>query len=228
MVAANQARAQPQVERAPLAGLIFVVVLLLALISLPPLASARAESLRGRLDGEVQTFQAALDASEDGMQEMQAAARAYVLTQEPAFLEQYRTAAASLPERLQILAFLARHAGQVLTHAQILQEVWGEGYGGENQYLWVHMARLRQKLEPNARSGSREMLPPPRPLRTTQASFPRRWLKPFKRPVRDAVSQRSILGDAPACGSSGEEALGFLLGLRLRTRATRYGDYAIL
>ncbi|GAB4193478.1 MAG: hypothetical protein OHK0022_08420 [Roseiflexaceae bacterium] len=101
---------RPQAERVPLAGLIFVVVLLLALITLPPLASGRAETLRARLDTEVQTLTGALDGTEDRMQEMQSAARAYVLTQEPAFLEQYQTAAASLPERLQILT---ERAGQV-------------------------------------------------------------------------------------------------------------------
>ncbi|HEU4328509.1 MAG TPA: response regulator [Roseiflexaceae bacterium] len=96
--------ARPQAERVPLAGLIFVVVLLLALITLPPLASAQAEALRARLDTEVQTLADALDATEDSMQEMQSAARAYVLTEEPAFLEQYRTAAAALPERLHSLS----------------------------------------------------------------------------------------------------------------------------
>ncbi len=95
--------ARPQAERVPLAGLIFVVVLLLALITLPPLASAQAEAARARLDTEVQTLADALDATEDSMQEMQSAARAYVLTEEPAFLEQYRTAAAALPERLDSL-----------------------------------------------------------------------------------------------------------------------------
>jgi DNA-binding response OmpR family regulator/anti-sigma regulatory factor (Ser/Thr protein kinase) len=55
------------------------------------------------------------------------------------------------PIEYQILAYLARHAGQVLTHAQILEEVWGEQYGGENHYLWVHIAHLRQKLEPDSK-----------------------------------------------------------------------------
>ncbi|MEP7188363.1 MAG: ATP-binding protein, partial [Roseiflexaceae bacterium] len=51
------------------------------------------------------------------------------------------------PIEYQILTFLARHAGQVLTHSQILQEVWGEAYSAENHYLWVHIAHLRRKLE---------------------------------------------------------------------------------
>jgi DNA-binding response OmpR family regulator len=38
-----------------------------------------------------------------------------------------------------------------LTHSQILQEVWGQEYSGENHYLWVHIAHLRQKLEPDSK-----------------------------------------------------------------------------
>lgn len=55
------------------------------------------------------------------------------------------------PIEYQILAYLARHAGQALTHEQILQAVWGQGYRGENNYLWVHIAKLRKKLEPDPR-----------------------------------------------------------------------------
>lgn len=51
------------------------------------------------------------------------------------------------PTEYSILAYLAQHAGQVLTHEQILKAVWGDSYGAENNYLWVHMAHLRQKLE---------------------------------------------------------------------------------
>ena len=50
------------------------------------------------------------------------------------------------PTEFRLLGFLAQHAGQVLSHEQILQHVWGPAYGGENQYLWVHVGRLRQKL----------------------------------------------------------------------------------
>ncbi|MBX0329672.1 response regulator [Oscillochloris sp. ZM17-4] len=51
------------------------------------------------------------------------------------------------PTEYGILAYMAQHAGQVLTHAQILRAVWGETYGAENNYLWVHIAHLRQKIE---------------------------------------------------------------------------------
>ena len=94
-------------QRALLVGLIFVVVLLLALITLPPLASARADALRTHLDTNVQVFANTLTAVENNVQEMQAATRGYILTQQPAFLEQYRAAQDGLPARLQDLGQLA-------------------------------------------------------------------------------------------------------------------------
>ena len=50
------------------------------------------------------------------------------------------------PKEFGFLATLARHPGRVLTHRMILQEVWGEGYGTETQYLRVYAAQLRKKL----------------------------------------------------------------------------------
>ncbi|MDQ3811463.1 MAG: response regulator transcription factor, partial [Chloroflexota bacterium] len=49
----------------------------------------------------------------------------------------------------EILALLARHAGKVLTHRQILQAVWGQQYLDEVGYLWTHVGRIRRKLEPD-------------------------------------------------------------------------------
>ena len=37
--------------------------------------------------------------------------------------------------------------GRVLTHGQILKEVWGPGHAGETHYLRVYMAQLRRKIE---------------------------------------------------------------------------------
>ncbi len=48
-----------------------------------------------------------------------------------------------------ILLLLMRHLGSALTHNQILQQVWGEQYQGRPEYIRVHMAQLRQKLEDN-------------------------------------------------------------------------------
>ena len=51
------------------------------------------------------------------------------------------------PIEYKLLATLVRHAGKVLTHRQLLKEVWGPAHGEEVQYLRVYMAQLRQKLE---------------------------------------------------------------------------------
>jgi two-component system KDP operon response regulator KdpE len=45
-----------------------------------------------------------------------------------------------------LLGFLARHAGKLCTHQMILEQVWGQGYGSESQYLRVYIYRLRRKL----------------------------------------------------------------------------------
>jgi two-component system KDP operon response regulator KdpE len=46
-----------------------------------------------------------------------------------------------------ILLLLMRHADKVLTHNQILTQVWGKTYTDRPEYVRVHMAQLRQKLE---------------------------------------------------------------------------------
>jgi two-component system KDP operon response regulator KdpE len=46
-----------------------------------------------------------------------------------------------------LLRLLVRHAGRVLTHRQILREVWGPNYTQQTHYLRVYMAHLRAKLE---------------------------------------------------------------------------------
>ncbi|MEX0777176.1 MAG: response regulator [Phycisphaeraceae bacterium] len=46
-----------------------------------------------------------------------------------------------------LLTTLARNAGKVMTHRQLLHEVWGPGSGNETHYLRVYMAQLRHKLE---------------------------------------------------------------------------------
>ncbi len=51
------------------------------------------------------------------------------------------------PIEFRLLALLARHTGKVLTHRQLLNEVWGPGNAHQTHYLRVHMAALRRKLE---------------------------------------------------------------------------------
>ena len=46
-----------------------------------------------------------------------------------------------------LLAALMKHAGKVLTHRQLLVEVWGPSHANETQYLRVYMGQLRHKLE---------------------------------------------------------------------------------
>ena len=46
-----------------------------------------------------------------------------------------------------LLATLVRHAGRVVTHRQLLKEVWGPSSVNETQYLRVYMAQLRHKIE---------------------------------------------------------------------------------
>jgi two-component system KDP operon response regulator KdpE len=51
------------------------------------------------------------------------------------------------PIEYRLLSLLAQNAGRVLTHGQILKEVWGPGHTGETHYLRVYMAQLRRKIE---------------------------------------------------------------------------------
>jgi two-component system KDP operon response regulator KdpE len=51
------------------------------------------------------------------------------------------------PIEWRLLAYLAGHAGKVLTHAQILREVWGPNASLQTHYVRVYMAELRKKLE---------------------------------------------------------------------------------
>jgi two-component system KDP operon response regulator KdpE len=51
------------------------------------------------------------------------------------------------PTEFKLLAILVRHAGRVVTHRQLLVEVWGPRAVGNAHYLRVHMHGLRHKLE---------------------------------------------------------------------------------
>ena len=51
------------------------------------------------------------------------------------------------PTEYKLLVYLARNAGRVLTHRQLLKEVWGPGAIEHTHYVRVHMAQLRRKLE---------------------------------------------------------------------------------
>jgi two-component system, OmpR family, KDP operon response regulator KdpE len=53
------------------------------------------------------------------------------------------------PTEWQLLEVLARNADRLVSGKQLLQDVWGPGYGTETNYLRVYMAQLRRKLEPD-------------------------------------------------------------------------------
>ena len=50
---------------------------------------------------------------------------------------------------LRLLACLAKHLDMVVTHRQLLQEVWGPNHVDDTHYLRVYMKQLREKLEPD-------------------------------------------------------------------------------
>jgi two-component system, OmpR family, KDP operon response regulator KdpE len=54
------------------------------------------------------------------------------------------------PTEYDLLRVLAIHAGKVLTHRQLLRQVWGVGYENEAHLLRVNISNLRRKLEPEA------------------------------------------------------------------------------
>jgi two-component system KDP operon response regulator KdpE len=51
------------------------------------------------------------------------------------------------PIEYRLLAVLVRHAGLVVTHRQLLRDVWGPAYVEHTHTLRVHMASLRRKIE---------------------------------------------------------------------------------
>ena len=53
------------------------------------------------------------------------------------------------PTEWHMVEVLVRNAGKLVAQRQLLQEVWGPEYGTETNYLRVHMAHIRRKLEPD-------------------------------------------------------------------------------
>ncbi len=52
------------------------------------------------------------------------------------------------PIEFDLLRQLAVHRGKLVTHRQLLREVWGPAYETETHYLRVHVAHIRSKIEP--------------------------------------------------------------------------------
>lgn len=55
------------------------------------------------------------------------------------------------PTEYRVLRELTRHAGRTLSHEYLLTSAWGPEYRDEDEYLWVYVGYLRQKLEENPR-----------------------------------------------------------------------------
>jgi len=53
------------------------------------------------------------------------------------------------PTEWHMLEILARHPDKLVTQKQLLREVWGPAYENETNYLRVHLANLRRKVEPD-------------------------------------------------------------------------------
>ena len=51
------------------------------------------------------------------------------------------------PTEYDLLKYMIEHAGKVLTHRMLLQEVWGQAYADQAQYLRVFVGQLRKKIE---------------------------------------------------------------------------------
>lgn len=53
------------------------------------------------------------------------------------------------PKELDLLRYFTQHTGEVVTHRQLLQSVWGPDYGDQVEYLRVFIKNLRRKIETN-------------------------------------------------------------------------------
>lgn len=50
-------------------------------------------------------------------------------------------------KEFRLLQILAQHAGNVVTHSQLLKEIWGAGHDQDSHYLRIFVRKLRQKIE---------------------------------------------------------------------------------
>jgi len=70
------------------------------------------------------------------------------LVRHEVFLKGKKTALT--PKEYDLLRFLLVHRGKMLTHRQILKEVWGDAHTDDTQYLRVYISQLREKVEQDA------------------------------------------------------------------------------
>lgn len=54
------------------------------------------------------------------------------------------------PTEYEILVYMARNKGKVISHRELLKAIWGDAYGKEREYLRVYISQLRKKIEVDA------------------------------------------------------------------------------
>jgi two-component system KDP operon response regulator KdpE len=78
------------------------------------------------------------------------------------------------PIEFDLLRVLAQNRGKLVTHRQLLHEVWGPSYGDETHYLRVHVAHIRAKIEPDPARPSYVLTEPGVGYRLLDGAQPRR------------------------------------------------------
>jgi two-component system, OmpR family, KDP operon response regulator KdpE len=68
------------------------------------------------------------------------------LVRHEVFLDDVKTT--FTPKEYELLRYFLIHRGKMLTHRQILKDVWGPAHGDDMQYLRVYISQLREKIEP--------------------------------------------------------------------------------
>lgn len=58
------------------------------------------------------------------------------------------------PKEYELLRYFMVNRGKMITHKQLLQNVWGPAHGDDMQYLRVYVSQLRDKIEPNPKDPS--------------------------------------------------------------------------
>lgn len=53
------------------------------------------------------------------------------------------------PKEYNLLTYMMRNRGRMLTHQQLLREIWGKAHVDDTQYLRVYVGQLRKKIEPD-------------------------------------------------------------------------------
>ncbi len=58
------------------------------------------------------------------------------------------------PKEYELLRYFMVHRGKMITHKQLLKDVWGPAHGDDMQYLRVYVSQLREKIEPDPKAPS--------------------------------------------------------------------------